>query len=134
MLKTIRQLVLVLAAAMIVGCVADVRSGGIGSIGWRRLGSQQVGPGNDRDQFPVGPEAGRFGELRIEVRGGPVEISDMTVTFSDGSTFRPNFRSRYDGRSRSEEIDLPGERRTIRQIDFTYSAGQSGVMLSVYGR
>jgi len=39
----------------------------------------------------------------------------MIVTFDDGSTFRPNFRSRYGDRTRSEEIDLPGNRRSIRQ-------------------
>lgn len=134
MLKTTQRLMLVLASVVIVGCAAGFRPGGVNFGGWQRLGSQQVGPGNDRDQFPVGPEVGRVGELRIEVRGGPVEVSDMVVTFSDGSTFRPNFRTRYDERSRSEEIDLPGDRRTIRQIEFTYSAGQGGVMLSVYGR
>ena len=134
MLEIIRRLAPVLVSLMVGGCAVDLRPGGIGSIGWRQLGSQQVGPGQDRDQFPVGSEAGRFRELRIEVRGGPVDITDMVVAFSDGSTFRPNFRSRYDDRTRSEEIDLPGDRRIISQIEFTYSTDRSGVMLAVYGR
>jgi hypothetical protein len=125
---------LVVACAVIVGCAAG--PGGLGSRfgGWKQLGSQQVGPGNDRDQFPVGPEAGRFGELRIEVRGGPVEISDMIVTFSDGETFRPNFRARYDQRIRSEEIDrrVTGE-PSPRSSSFTPRV-KVAVMLTVYGR
>jgi hypothetical protein len=61
-------------------------------------------------------------------------MTDVTVTFVDGNTFKPNFRSRFDERSRSEEIDLPGNRRAIRQVDFTYSTSQSGVTLTVYAR
>jgi hypothetical protein len=131
--KTIRHLMLALAFLVMAGC-ADLRPGSIASIGWRQLGTLQVGPGKDHDQLSVGTDAGRFRELRIEVRGGPVELNDMVVTFTDGSSFRPNFRSRYDERARSEEIDLPGDRRSINQVDFTYSADRSGVTLTVYGR
>jgi hypothetical protein len=135
MLKTIQRLVLVLASIVIVGCAGDFRrGGGYSGLGWQRLGTLTVGPGNDHDTLSVGSDAGQFREIRFEVRGGPVEMTDMTITFGDGSTFRPNFRSRYDERSRSEEIDFPGDRRFIRQIDVTYSANQSGVTMSIYGR
>ncbi|HVO94385.1 MAG TPA: hypothetical protein VMT22_16165, partial [Terriglobales bacterium] len=106
--------------------------GGFG--GWERLGTLQVGPGRDHDVIAVGSNIGQVRELRLEVRGGPVEMTDVTVTFVDGNTFKPNFRSRFDERSRSEEIDLPGNRRAIRQVDFTYSTSQSGVTLTVYAR
>jgi len=135
MLKTTQRLAIVVAYLMTVGCAADFGSGGsILGGSWQRLGILQVGPGNDHDTLSVSSDAGQFREIRLEVRGGPVEMSDMVVTFGDGSTFKPNFRSRFDERSRSEEIDLPGDRRFIRQIDVTYSASQSGVTFAIYGR
>ena len=136
MLKTMQRLAIVLASVTILGCAADFRPGGprLGLGTWERLGTLQVGPGNDHDVLSVGPDLGQFREIRLEVRGGPVEMSDMLVTFGDGSTFRPNFRSRFDERSRSEEIDLPGNLRTIRQIDVNYSTSQRGVTMAIYGR
>jgi hypothetical protein len=119
----------VVVSIILVGCAAGFRAGG-----WERLGTLQVGPGNDHDMLSVERQVGSLSELRLEVRGGPIEMSDMVVTFADGSTFKPNFRTQFDERSRSEEMDLPGNRRTIRQIDFTYSTRQSGVSLEVYGR
>jgi hypothetical protein len=44
----------------------------------------------------------------------------MVLTFSDDSTFSPNIQTRFDENSWSRNIDLPGDRRIIRSVDFTY--------------
>jgi hypothetical protein len=62
----------------------------------------------------------------------------MVVTFGNGETFKPNVRHRFDEGSRTKSIDLPGERRAIKQIDFNYrSAGgrrEGKATVSVYAR
>jgi hypothetical protein len=49
-----------------------------------------------------------------------LEMYNMIVTFGDGSTFSPNIRNRFDENSWSRSIDLPGDRRIVRSVDFTY--------------
>jgi hypothetical protein len=91
-----------------------------GGSGWERLGSREVDYGRDRDTIDVGRSEGRFQQLQIRVKGAPIEISDMVVTFGNDQTFNPNLRHRFDEGSGSRNIDLPGERRTIKRIDFAY--------------
>ena len=91
----------------------------------------------DRDRINVGRREGNFRELRVVVRGAPVEIYDMVVTFADGRTFSPNMRHRFEENSSTREIDLPGDKRAIRYVDFAYRSpnrreGRATVML--YGR
>jgi hypothetical protein len=130
-LKIVYRMFLVLLLLQAAGCVTRL---GPGSSGWKMIGEQQVGPGADHDVFPVGAQFGQFRELRIDARGGSVDVNDMVVTFGDGTTFRPNFRAHFDDRSRGQTIDLPGNRRTIQKIDFNYTATQPGVFLIVEGR
>lgn len=44
----------------------------------------------------------------------------MAVTFSDGSKFNPKLRHHFDQNSLSRAIDLPGDKRVIRHVDFVY--------------
>jgi hypothetical protein len=104
--------------------------------GWELLGQSEADLKNDRDRIDVGRREGTFRELRILVRGGPLEISDMVVTFGDGKTFSPRIKQRFDENTTSQ-IDLPGDRRTIRSVDFNYRSvdrreGRATVYL--YGR
>jgi hypothetical protein len=64
-------------------------------------------------------------------------MSDMVVTFGDGQTFSPQIRQRFDENTTTREIDLPGDRRVIRSVDFNYRSlnrreGRATVYL--YGR
>ena len=125
---------------LVAGCVVneghrDDRRGEVRrDQGWELLGEQQADFRLDHDQINVGRREGRFSAIRIEVRGAPLEMRDMVVTFEDGSKFSPNLRARFDENSRSREIDLPGDRRAIRSVAFTYRSidrreGRATVML-----
>jgi len=46
----------------------------------------------------------------------------MVVTFDNNKTFKPQLRTRFAKGSDSQIIDLPGERRTIKRIDFNYKS------------
>ena len=92
------------------GCAATGGGyyGGRGGGGWELLGQGEADFKKDRDRINVGRREGSFRELRVVVRGAPVEIYDMVVTFADGRTFSPNMRHRFEENSSTREIDLPG--------------------------
>jgi hypothetical protein len=91
-----------------------------GATGWERLGSRDVDFRGDHDQIEVGRSEGRFKELQIRVKGAPIEISNMVVTFGNDEKLNLNFRHRFPEGSGTRSIDLPGNRRTIKRIDFNY--------------
>lgn len=140
---------ILLLGVMLASCVPGGRSGdgrfgrpgdgrsGDSRGGWELLGEQTADFRTDRDRINVGRSDGRFSALRIVVRGAPLEMSNMVVTFGDGKTFSPNLRARFAENSWSREIDLPGDRRVIRSVEFTYRSidrrdGRATLML--YGR
>jgi hypothetical protein len=88
--------------------------------GWERLGGRDVDFGKDRDTIEVGKSEGKFREIQIRVKDAPVEISNIVVTFGNDEKFRPDVRERFNEGSGSRSIDLPGERRAIKRIDFNY--------------
>ena len=61
----------------------------------------------------------------------------MVVTFGNDETYTPNLRQRFAGNSRSRNINLPGNNRTIKTIDFDYASldrRQERATVAVYGR
>jgi hypothetical protein len=104
---------------------------------WELLGRQEVNFRGDHDRIEVGRQEGRFKQLQVKVEGAPIEMRRMTVTFGNNETFTPNLRQRFDKNSRSRNIDLPGDRRTIKSIDFDYASldrRQNRATVEVYGR
>ncbi|MGH7828328.1 MAG: hypothetical protein ACREQ7_24500 [Candidatus Binatia bacterium] len=104
---------------------------------WELLGRQEVNFQRDRDRINVGRRDGRFKQLQIRVSGASIEIRKMVVTFGNDETFRPDLKHRFDEKSKSRVIDLPGERRTIKSIDFDYHSPnrrEGKATVAVYGR
>lgn len=125
--------VIFLLGLFLAGCVAH-GGGPYVPGGWELLGQREADFKQDRDRIDVGRREGSFREIRITVRGAPLEMSGVVVTFADGKTFSPNLRARFDENTSSREIDLPGERRAIRSVDFNYRSpnrreGKATVML-----
>jgi len=104
---------------------------------WERLGEREVDFRGDHDQIEVGRSEGRYKQLQIKVKDAPIEISDMVVTFGNNEKFSPNLRHRFAEGTGSRTIDLPGERRTIKRIDFKYRSinrREGRGKVEVYGR
>jgi hypothetical protein len=104
---------------------------------WVLLGQRQADFKMDRDRIVLGRSDGTFRELRFTVQGAPVEIYDMVVTFGNGQQFKPNVKWIFDERTSSRNIDLPGERRTVKQVDFVFrspSRREGKATVSLYGR
>ena len=89
---------------------------------WESLGQREVDFRNDHDQIDVGRSEGRFKQLQVRVKDAPIEISKMVVTFDNDQTFSPKIRQRFAEGSGTRVIDLPGNRRTIKRIDFDYKS------------
>ena len=134
-MKSYGLLGILLTGLLLVGCVEPHwRYGGESVSGWQLLGEREADLQRDQDRIDVGRREGTFREIRIAVRGAPVEINKVVVTFDDGKTFSPSIREHFDQNSSSREIDLPGDRRSIRSVDFSYRSpdrrqGKATVML-----
>ena len=107
-------LVILLTACMVGAAQSPSR--------WELLGQREVDFRNDHDQIDVGRSEGRFKQLEVRVKNAPIEIHDMVVTFANDETFKPKLRHKFTEGSGSRIIDLPGERRTIKRIDFNYKS------------
>ena len=118
-MKTIIRGLTLVSLILLAICTA----GSAQSLGrWELLGQREVDFKNDHDQIDVGRSEGRFRQIEIRVKNAPIELSDMVVTFGNDETFKPNLRHRFAEGSDSRIIDLPGERRTIKRIDFNYKS------------
>ncbi|HVO93541.1 MAG TPA: hypothetical protein VMT22_11905 [Terriglobales bacterium] len=131
-----RALSVFLLSFLVAAC-ATTGSRYDGGRGWELLGQREADLRVEHDRIEVGRREGSFREIRLAVRGAPVEIYNVVVTFGDGKTFSPNLRLRFDENSASRDIDLPGDRRFIRSVDLAYRSlsrreGRAAVML--YGR
>ena len=104
---------------------------------WELLGRQEVDFRRDHDRIDVGRHEGRFKQLQIRVQGGSVEMNKMVVTFDNNERFSPQLRHRFEEGSDSHVIDLPGNRRGIKSIDFDYRSmkkREGRGTVAVYGR
>jgi hypothetical protein len=104
---------------------------------WELLGRQEADFKNDHDRIDIGRKEGRFRQLQIRVDRGPVDIHNMILTFDSGETYKANIRHRFDEGSKSHVIDLPGNRRVIKKIDFNYRSvdrREGKATVAVYGR
>ncbi len=104
---------------------------------WELMGRREVDFRGDHDRIEVGRREGTYRQLELRVEGAPIEMYDMAVTFANGETFKPNLRHRFAEGSRSRVIDLPGDRRAIRRVDFSYrtiNRREGKARVALYGR
>ena len=84
------------------------------------LGKRKVDFKTDHDTIEVGKHDGKFTSLRFKVADGDLVMEKMKVVFENGEVFEPETKLEFHEGSRSRDIDLPGNRRTIKRIEFTY--------------
>jgi hypothetical protein len=105
--------------------------------GWNRLGERQVSFRAERDVISALGE-GRFRRIMLVVKDADLEMFDVRVIFGDGEPFSPATRLYFGGDTRSRVIDLPGDARIIRRIEFAYKSVRGGgdgrATIEVYGR
>jgi hypothetical protein len=103
---------------------------------WELLGEREVDFRTDHDAVEVGRSEGVFRQLRFVGHGGAIEMYDVKVVMGDGSSFHIPTRLALD-RGEGRTIDLPGDRRVVRRVEFVYrslrAGGRHGT-IALYGR
>ena len=74
----------------------------------------------DHDTITVPPGSKTLSKLLIVVRMNDLELYDIKVTFENGNDFDAKFRGRFLANRDTQIIDLPGQERRVRRIDFRY--------------
>lgn len=102
---------------------------------WQQLGRSYVDGRRDHDRIVVN-EGGRFQALQLGVNGGTIEFQRVVVHFENGADHQLEIRDRIPAGGRTREIDLPGDRRRIRSVEFWYSkeSWRSRPYVTLWGR
>jgi hypothetical protein len=126
----------VLLAASCVGQARDARSERADvPHAWVKLATRTVDFSGDHDVIEVGGE-GRFTAIRFTVDQGDLAMDHIKVVFRNGEVFEPNTRAEFREGTRSRDIDLPGDARYVRRVEFYYrSIGRHArAVVNLYGR
>lgn len=84
------------------------------------LGERVVGFRVDRDVLGVGSDTGAFRKLRFVVRDAPIAVYNMHIEFGNGQVVDVPTRLEFRRGGESREIDLPGDQRYIKTVQFLY--------------
>lgn len=103
---------------------------------WELLGSRRVSFAAERDVIDLGIREGLFDAIRIDVQEGDIEMYDVRVVFGNGEVWSPNTRVSFRQGSRSRVIDLPGEARILRRVEFSYRSRfrRGRAVVQLFGR
>ncbi|MEZ4455140.1 MAG: hypothetical protein R2882_01125 [Gemmatimonadales bacterium] len=102
---------------------------------WELLGTRRVSFAAERDVIGA-KHQGRFRAIKIEVEGGNLEMFNVRVVFGNGDVFSPETRFEFKQGSWSRTIDLPGDARVIRRVEFHYRSElkRGRALVRVWGR
>jgi ribosomal protein L33 len=89
--------------------------------GWTLLGQQQVkGRREHADKIKVSRYEPKFRTLTVVVLDSDLELIDLSIKFARGEPFHPEVKTMFREGTRTRAIDLPGDERVIRWIEFKY--------------
>jgi len=104
---------------------------------WEKLGSRRVNPRAGKDTIEVTAKEGTFNAIRLDVEGGDIVLYNIKVVFENGEPFSPETRVHFKEGSLSRVIDLPGQARLIRKVEFAYEGireGKGRAHIHLFGR
>lgn len=102
---------------------------------WDRLGEREVDGRIDHDVIQVTSDDGRFTAVQLKVEKSALAMFDIKIVFANGETFEPKTRLVFDKNTTSRVIDLPGNTRAIRRVEFKYAdlPGGGRARVEVFG-
>ena len=104
---------------------------------WVPLGTRRVNGLLDVDRIHVGAGLGTFRRIRIKVRGNALLLYDLRVRYGNGSEDKIPVRVLIPQGGYTRAIDLSGNDRFIRYVQFTYGKlpnGAGPTFVELYGR
>jgi hypothetical protein len=102
---------------------------------WELLGRATVNGRADHDRIFVS-NRGSFRQIQLGVKGGTIEFQRVVVHFDNGEDHQLEIRDRIPDKGKTRVIDLPGDRRRIRSVEFWYSkeTWRSRPIVNVWGQ
>ena len=102
---------------------------------WEQLGRSHVDGRVDHDKIIVNRRES-FRALQLGVKGGAIDFQRVVVHFDNGADHELDIRDRIPDRGKTRVIDLPGDRRRIRSVEFWYSKERwrSRPFVNLWGR
>jgi len=117
-------------AAVLVGTVALLGAAAQGR--WELLGERTVTDRLDHDRIAVTSARGDFRTIKLTVRRAPVDFHRVVVHYARGGDQEIEVRGRIPAGGETRVIDLRGDERVIRSVEFWYDAatlrGRRGVV------
>ncbi len=108
-------------AALLFGLSTASQAQGPGGGRLEVLGDSHVDGAVDHDKIQVGRYDGAFRAIQIRVEGGAVRFQRVIVHFGNGGDMRVQMRSVIPDGGQTRIIDLPGDRRLIKSVEFWYA-------------
>jgi hypothetical protein len=91
------------------------------SRGWTMLGERTVDSSReDTDRIEVPRWERRFRKLTVVVLGADLEMIDLSIKLARGEPFHPEVKALFRENTRTKVIDLPGDERAVKWIEFKY--------------
>jgi hypothetical protein len=103
--------------------------------GWEVLGQSQVNGRVDHDRIVV-TSPGTFRALQLGIRGGTIGFERVVVHFENGDDQELQVQDRITAPGKTRVMDLSGNRRRIRSVEFWYSKEdwRSNPYVNLWGR
>lgn len=103
---------------------------------WEKLGERTVNGKVDKDVIVVGRDDGVFTAIQIKVEGSALQMFEIKVVFGNGESFEPKTRLVFDKDTSSRVIDLPGNKRVIKRVEFKYGnlPGGGNARVELWGK
>jgi hypothetical protein len=98
----------------------EEKSAATASVGWKKLGERDVNGKVDKDVISVGADDGVFTAIQIKVEASSLVMHEIKVVFANGETFEPKTKLTFDKDTSTRNIDLPGDKRVIKRVEFKY--------------
>jgi len=102
---------------------------------WVFLGERTVGDNVDHDTIIVTAARGDFHRLKFTVRDQAIKMLHMVVTYGNGNSDKIETRYLIPAGGESRPIDLRGDNRVIKKVEFWYetkSLGKNKARIRVY--
>lgn len=104
---------------------------------WDKLGEKRVNDRADHDMIVVTAARGMFTGLKLHVKDHAVRFYKVVVHYRRGASDELVLRDTIPAGGESRVLDLRGDRRVIKSIEFWYEAkslGRDGATVTVWGR